>query len=53
MESFEPKDFIKTVSGRPVDSVYLTPSIINAVSMDSRFLIGNFSRLRAHCPHGG
>ena len=46
MESFEPKDFIKTVSGRPVDSVYLTPSIINAVSMDSRFLIGNFSRLR-------
>lgn len=29
-----------------MDSVYLTPSIINAVSMDSRFLIGNFSRLR-------
>lgn len=44
--SFQAKDFIKLVSARQVDSVFLTPSIINAVHMDARFLIGNFSSLR-------
>ena len=44
--SFEPKDFIKIVSAYPVDSVFLTPSLINSISMDAKSLVGDFSRLR-------